>query len=134
MQFFVGTDDAVKRITKIPGFASADPEEPCQFMNPGLYVFEFDEKSLVQIDDWVNGQNNNPQIRQILPGVIGLEKYDEVIINVPVALTLIPPEWLAGIIPHLEHHTRTYVIDILLAHQKLYNLTEQEILSMAMDE
>lgn len=81
MIFFVGTNDTVATITKIPGYASADPEEPCQFMGPGLYVFEFDESQLVEIDDYVGFQDNNPKIRNIMPGVVGVEGYNEVIIN-----------------------------------------------------
>ena len=71
MIFFKGCNHNQKIIEIIPGFCSNDPNEPIQFMNPGLYIFNFDYDSLIEVDDWINGRDDHLEYRTTKPGVKG---------------------------------------------------------------
>jgi hypothetical protein len=107
-------------------------------MNPGLYAFDFDYESLVQIDDYINGRDDDVELKAIEPGVSGREESLEVMINQPIEMTLVGvEEILSEIIPLLEHQTREYVLDTLLQHKEIYHIPEDmgcDIIAMLIGE
>lgn len=130
MILYVGLPYSERVITVIPGYCSSDPEEPCQFMNPGLYIFDFNIDTLQPVDDWLNGRNNVAKYRSIKPGVIGKEGTLEVIINIPVKMRLATVEEFESIVERLSYHTQNYVIDTLLANIDAYGFTRDGILAL----
>jgi len=134
MIFYKGCEHTERVITIVPGFVSSDPEEPIQFMGPGLYIFNFDYESLKYVDDWINGQDNNEQFRSIRPGVRGHEESLEVMINVPVKMQLVDLQDVSYIVSNgLEHATQRWLFDTLLKNQEMYGMSEQDIMSLMME-
>ena len=136
--FFKGSNDKERIITKVPGFVSTDPEEPVQFMNPGLYCFEFDSNELVVVDDWVNGRDNT-KYREILPGVIGKDGTLEVIINMPITMQLVQFDLLDEIIngdvwSWDNHQSLHWLLNTIKSWPNLYGLSEEELIALQQSE